>query len=145
MIKQRKEKKINPFLPVMGLVMAVCMGAIAYFLAPEVIKLLRDSGIMTPGEFNARFDIQSDEEIIGSTIHYAFAVLLWFIVFGTTMTLFALAIGEDPNKEMELVQPRDGNIKKLKKYARALEKQQKKRAKQIREKQLRDARAAKKK
>jgi len=137
-----KPQKIwNPTMAISGLAIGISVAVLAYFLAPELIALLRDfladQGKMTVGEFNGKLGIGSDEQIKGSMVHYAFAVLLWLGIFGIMMTIVAMAIGEDPDREAWTVHPREGDVKGLKKYAKELERQHKKRQ-QLIEKKMRE-------
>src|SRR5687768_16696377 len=125
MVKQaEKSIGIRAYFPIMGLVLAISVGVLAYFLAPELIKLLAGMEFQgTPeGEFYRKLDIlysdpsQIHDALMNTKAQLAFAALLWLIIFSTMMVFVSAAIGEDPDKEFTILQPRKGDIKGAKKF-----------------------------
>jgi|GEM_PF-1265978 len=110
MVKEaKKEKKINPFLPVLGLTLAVMMGIISFFAAPFLLDLFID--YYGEVEFNRQLG-----DVDRSFVEYGFMALMFFSLFGIVMFIVAAAIGEDPEDEQRLVRPREGDVKAMKKW-----------------------------
>lgn len=134
MVKEaQKTKKMHPLLPVMGLVIAVCLGVLAYFLSPIVIDLIEKQ--VGEYEFNQR---------VGNSrqyLEYAFAAFIWLVLFALAMAIVSAAIGEDPEEELRLVRPREGDVRAWRKYERAQRKMEERRMKQAKAKLRAEERA----
>ena len=121
----KSKKKPNQFLPVMGLLIAICVGVIAYFAAPLAIDGVKE--VMGAQEYRNRIATAENEKYLT----YAFGVMIWLVVFSILMLLVSAAIGEDPDKEERLLKPPPGSSPKvLKEYYKKLEQLEKKRIKQ---------------
>ncbi|MFP4322758.1 MAG: hypothetical protein ACLFTK_09915 [Anaerolineales bacterium] len=136
MVKDAKRKKITagPLLPLVGFVLVVSLGIVAYFSSPLAVDLAREQ--IGPAEFDSRL---AQDNIERSMVDNAFAVLVWLVLMATTMMLVAAAIGEDPDKENTLVRPREGaSEKEWQKYQKEwakLEKKRLERAEQVKREQ----------
>lgn len=122
-VKKQTKKQKHYLLPAMGLVVAVAVGALSYFVAPIVIELIR--GQMGEARFDARLGDFSEQNL-----RIAFSVVCWFVLFALSMMIVAMLLGEDPEDEDRLVRPREGaSDKEWKKYEKAIGKIRAKRAK----------------
>ncbi len=123
MVKQAEvKKKQNSFLPVMGLFMAVAFALIAYGVAPLVIDLVKDQFPTRQREINRNL----------TELTYAFAVLLWLVMFSFSMLVVASFAGEDPEREDTLLRPRDtASEKEWQAYEKKLAKIKEKRLKRV--------------
>ena len=133
------ERRPHALLPIMGLVVAIAIGIVAYFLSPILLDIIRD-----------QMGVQSYERRLGrvddDTLRYIFSGLLWLILFSICMMIVAVAIGEDPEEEARLVKPALSRAKpkEVKKYLKGITKIEDRRVKQLEEKQQREAEAARK-
>jgi cobalamin synthase len=122
-VKKEKKKQQHYLLPVMGLIIAVAMAAIAYMVAPIVIDLIRAQ----MGE--ARFD-QRLGDFSEQNLRIAFAVVCWLVLFALSMMLVALFLNEDPEREDQVIRPRENaSDKEWKRYEKQVAQIRAKRAK----------------
>lgn len=136
--KAEVEKKQNPYLPVMGLFMAIAYSAVAYGAAPLVVGLIKD---YAPLNANQLYQLTSNE----GSLTNAFAVFIWLILFSLTMLIVAAAIGEDPHKEDTMLRPREGaSEKEWQRYEKHLAKTKERRLKRAEEVAKQQAEAQKK-
>jgi hypothetical protein len=148
-IKQaEKQKSINRFVPLMGLVIALALGVIAFFISGPIVDLIADqlgredfekrllSGRVYPTEEERQEAL--DQQFL--VVQGAFAAAFWLVMFVIVMTIFASLLGDDPDEEMRLVRPREGDAKGWAKYNKQLEKLEKKRAKWAEKKRREEAR-----
>ena len=127
--KQRKYRRI---MPAMGLLIAVTLGILSWFLAPEIITFARTDG---PAAVNERLSKMNSEEL--QYLEYAATVFVWLILFGGAMLIVSIAVGEDPMEEEMILRPRENaSPKEVKKYL--------KKVKQMEDRRLRQAEAKKK-
>ena len=118
----QNKRKPNQFLPIMGLLIALCVGVIAYFGAPLLVDVVKDQV-----DLETRRRMVEDEQYL--TI--AFGVIIWLVSFSLLMVVVSAAFVEDPDNEERLLRPPPGSSpKELKRYYKLLEKQEKKRIKQ---------------
>jgi hypothetical protein len=98
MVKQaEKDRKRNPLLPVFGLILAIGLFALAYFLVDPAVKLLnsvRHGAIPWP---------PPQDSATLETLAIAFA--LWLIFLIIVYTFVAIASGKDPNSAKGLQLP----------------------------------------
>lgn len=83
-------------LPVMGLIFAALLVVVAYGLAPLVLE--------TIGSFNddwdAKIRVSSDPNgELQTEFIYLMTLVLWLALLGLSMTVTAVAIGKDPEKQ----------------------------------------------
>jgi hypothetical protein len=134
MVKEaEKVKRINPFLPFIGFVVAVSVGVIAYFVAHPLTELIKDQ--LAPGEFERRLGTLTQENF-----EIAIALVLWLLLFAVAMFIVSAGIGLDPEEADTLVPPRPGDVKGTKAYLKKLDKVEARRAKQIKAKRAADER-----
>ena len=87
-IKQRKPKKRrNPWLPVIGLLLAVLFGVMAYGLTPTVIDVL-NLPLFNP---DPPFPIEGDRLIV--------TVIIWIVLFTIMTAIVAVLVGGDPDEK----------------------------------------------
>lgn len=138
MVKEVKiERKKNPFMPVIGLLLAFVVAIIAYFASPYAVNLAEN---VYESQTNQNFDRRLganpgslEAERRRDQLEIAFAVLIWFTVYAVLMFVLAAAIGEDPATEERLVTPRLGDKKATKKFFKEQDKLQARRAKRAEE------------
>ena len=129
-------KKPNPLLPVLGVFLGGSLAVAAYFGAPLLIDILSEN----IGSFD-----ESTKEIEDDMLHYAFAVLIWFISFSILMTVVA-SVAARPTvieQEQRTLHPRKDKLtqREAKKYESKIQKQRKKKIaalKKLKEKQARE-------
>lgn len=118
-VKQaEKKKKQNPFLPIIGLVIVVCFGIIAYFSSPFLVDLIREN---LP---------QIDEQVSADpdgprNLRIAVGVMVWFILSSIFMMISAANRGKDiVQDEYSNLRPRgaEATDKALDKYDKELSK-----------------------
>lgn len=119
-------------LPVMGLVLALCFAGIAYFSAPPLIAFIQEQ--TGKAAFNQR--IGGEENL--QMLEIAFSIIIWFILLSVSMMIVAILVGEDPDEEDRILQPRLGDKKKTKKYFKDMDKMEKRRAKQLKAKERKE-------
>ena len=144
------EPKKSSLLPAMGFIIALGVGAIAFFLAPELIKFL--GGLEIQGMSRARFYSKlgigagTTDDIMGTSTHIAFAVLIWFAIFSILMLIVASALGTNvADQDAALLRPKESDRKGMKAYHKKLDKHQRKQAKLAKDYVKRKEKGAKKK
>ena len=125
-VEAKKKGRSKAFLPLVGIVLAVALGVVAYFVAPILIEFAEDQSADIARQF-ARFRVDYGE----NAPDYVAACLLWMVMLAVTVFIVAAAIGEDPEKEVfRYMGPspadRDKHIKQLRREL----KEAKRRAKQ---------------
>lgn len=83
-------------LPVMGLILAALLVVVAYGLAPIVLEAI--------GSFDQEWDakIRANSDPNGelqTEFIYLMTLVLWLALLGLSMTVAAVAIGKDPEKQ----------------------------------------------
>jgi hypothetical protein len=133
----KKERKFRKIMPAMGLVIAVALGIVAWFLAPEIIDL-------------AKKNASINEQLTGMTLQeqdyfeYAVAAFLWLLFFGMAMLAVSIAIGEDPQEEQLILRPKEkASPREVKAYLKKVKAMEERRLKQAEAKRKADERAAK--
>ncbi|NLX09714.1 MAG: hypothetical protein GXY36_08675 [Chloroflexi bacterium] len=122
----KRKKRMKATLPLVGLLFAVLLGVVAYFLAPPLVELLEGQFPDIEQQFdNLRADI-------GETPFNALiAGLLWLVMLALSVFLVAALIGEDPEKEAwKYMGPHPKDIKGMKRERKRLQKEAQKRARQ---------------
>jgi hypothetical protein len=129
MVKQAKKKKSgSALLPVMGFLLAIVYGVIAYYLSPVLTELLMEN--------SARFESRIGDMV--GQFELGLSFVLWILLMAISFMMVAGLLGEDPDKEMQVLKPRPGDKKQTKRYIRYQEKLAKKRQQQIKEKKARE-------
>lgn len=127
-VKHREyKKKTNPYLPVIGLILAIFFGVIAYFVAPILVDILAEN-------FDT-IDARLLEENGERNITIAAAVAIWLVLMSVYVILVAIASGGTSyfEDEQQILQPRSDNPKEIKAYYRKREKMLKKKKRLIKE------------
>jgi hypothetical protein len=101
--QQEYKKKKNPYGPIIGLVIVIALGVIAYFVAPfildpvkENVASIQERAQQPDGERNLRIVI---------------AAFLWFIMVGIFMMISAANRGKNVvEDEYALLRPRDEDL-----------------------------------
>lgn len=107
-------KKPSAIGPVMGLILAVAVGVVAYFVAPMVIDQLQENF--------TQFDeaLIEEDEVIGeqssneALITYATTGFIWFVIFSILMLLVSGIAGRDSvvESERKTLHPRQDQLTK---------------------------------
>lgn len=84
------------FLPVMGLIFAALLIAIAYVLAPFALEGL--GSIQDDWGRKIRVNEDPDGEFVQEYL-YLMAGMLWLVLMGFSMVIVAAAAGQDPERE----------------------------------------------
>lgn len=87
-VQQKKKRKANRLLPVLGIALAITFAVIAYFLLEPVRGYLRAQGV------TSAFDPQLADLLIGG--------VLWLLMFGTAMFLVSIVVGRDPAEKQSI-------------------------------------------
>ena len=114
------------FLPVIGLVLAIALGVLAYFAAPYLVEWVEglDNGI-------ARQFAQLRAERGENVVDYIAAFALWLVLLALLVFIVAATVGEDPEKEVfKFMGPSPADRKQQVKELRRELKEAKRRAKQ---------------
>ncbi len=127
----RKKRRSRALLPVLGLMLAVCFGVVAYFVAPILIEFGEEQ---SPGLKDSFDDIRANPDYPENSVDYIAAGLIWLVLMALTMFIAAAAVGEDPDKETwRLMGPppadKDAVIKQLRKDLKAAKKRERQRNK----------------
>lgn len=127
----RKKRRSRALLPVLGLMLALCFGVVAYFVAPILIEFGEEQ---SPGLKDSFDDIRANPDYPENSVDYIAAGLIWLVLMALTMFIAAAAIGEDPDKETwRLMGPppadKDAVIKQLRKDLKAAKKRERQRNK----------------
>lgn len=89
----KKKRRVNPLLPVLGILMAIAVAVIAYILVPYIVDQWPAlNRIITSGQNIHVLWPPSRERII-------FTVVMWAVVFGAFMFVVALMVGRHPDEE----------------------------------------------
>ena len=110
------KRKTNPYLPLIGLILAVLFGVMAYFIAPMVVDLLAEN-VDKLGPRLAEPDGERNITIgIGAAI--------WLVLMTFYFVLVAAAAGGSSyfDDEQKILQPRSDNPKEIKEFYRQREK-----------------------
>ncbi|MCI0714106.1 MAG: hypothetical protein L0154_28375 [Chloroflexi bacterium] len=127
-VKQREYKrKTNPYLPVIGLLLAVIFGVIAYFVAPSLVDILVENF----SSIESRLQEENGER----NITIAAAVAIWLVLMSVYVILITIASGGTSyfEDEQQILQPRSNDPKEIKAYYSKREKMLKKKKKLIKE------------
>lgn len=111
--RQEHKKKKNPYLPIIGLIIAICLGAIAYLVSPFIMDILEEQSTTFAERLN-----EPDGE---RNIRIALTIVLWFL----TLALFTGIVAMMTPKNLILdegknVRPRDMNPKSQAKYEKRM-------------------------
>lgn len=127
----RKKRRSRALLPVLGIMLAVCFGVVAYFVAPILVEFGEEQ---SPGLKDSFDEIRANPDYPENSVDYIAAGLIWLVLMALTMFVAAAAIGEDPDKETwRLMGPppadKDAVIKQLRKDLKAAKKRERQRNK----------------
>lgn len=128
-------KKPSIFLPLMGLIMAICCGVIAYFSAPIVLDTLIenvDSFEAVPNDDTPELEEQiliNNQQFSRRQAELAATATVAIILFSFLMTFVSILGGRTGLKERQEIltppKPGKGTNKQWEKYERKLAKQRK--------------------
>lgn len=130
----RKKRRSRALLPLMGLLLAICFGLVAYGVAPILVEFGEEHN---EGLKNSFDEIRNNPDYPENSVNYVTGALVWLVLMALSMFVVAAVIGEDPDKETwRLLGPspanKDAVIKQLRKdikEAKKRERQRKKRSK----------------
>lgn len=130
----RKKRRSRALLPLMGLLLAICFGLVAYGVAPVLVEFGEEHN---EGLKNSFDEIRNNPDYPENSVNYVTGALVWLVLMALSMFVVAVVIGEDPDKETwRLLGPspanKDAVIKQLRKdikEAKKRERQRKKRSK----------------
>ncbi|MBN1563843.1 MAG: hypothetical protein JXA10_08385 [Anaerolineae bacterium] len=127
-----KKKGFKAGLPILGLVLAIALGALSYGLATVAVPELEARQPDLKQDFNDLRNDQSNEFLQDNIIELIFAGVIWLVLMAVAMFVVSASLmGKSPEKEVwnnMPVSPADkkGMVKQMKKDLR----QAKKKAKQ---------------
>lgn len=112
-VEARKKRRKKGLIPLLGLVLAIMLGIIAYVVAPYGVGLLEDQSGDIARQL-AQFRVDYGER----APDYVAAFLLWIVMLAILAFAAAATIGEDPEKEVfKYMSPspadRDKQVKRL--------------------------------
>ncbi len=102
-IKQRMpERKPNPLLPAMGLLLAVTLLVLSLMVAPTVVKLLAEnipqlSKLDNPGANTKVIEIEDIGYRLGA-VDLVVAIMMWLLLFSILMVIAVAAAGPEPDE-----------------------------------------------
>ncbi len=104
-----KEKKRNrAFLPILGLALAILLGAVAYGVSVPLVKYSEEQSPKLSQQFDelrANFDnyswyVNNEKYHKGRVVEILTAFVLWFVMMSVVMLIVSAAIyGTDPERE----------------------------------------------
>lgn len=127
----RKKRRSRALLPLLGLMLAICFGVIAYVVAPMVVEFGEEQSAGLKNSFD---DIRANPDFPENSVNYIAAALIWLVLMAISMFIVAGVIGEDPDKEAwRLLGPspadKDAVIKQLRKDIKVAKKRERQRKK----------------
>lgn len=134
--QQERKKKTNPYLPVIGLVLAISIGLLAYGLSTFLIDPLIDQF----PELQTRIAQEPDSKLY---IQAGIGILLWFTGFVIAMSLVSMNMAHNiVEDEYNMMIPVNPTQKDIENYRKALSKNRQdkiKAAKRLKKKKEREA------
>ncbi len=133
--RPKKKRRSKALLPLMGLMLAVLLGVVAYFLAPIALDGLASVNEEWHGRVYQADDpttpVDESQEFLPN-YEYLMAIILWVVLLAFAMTVVAMAVGSAPEKEtLKMMGPSPADkkavAKQLKKDLREAKKRAKKR------------------
>ena len=127
-VKHREyKKKTNPYLPIIGLLLAIIFGVIAYFVAPFLVDTLADN----VDSVEARLQEENGER----NLNIAASVAIWLVLMSTYVIIITMASGGTSyfEDEQKILQPRTNDPKQIKAYYNKREKMLKKKKRLLKE------------
>lgn len=91
--EKKKKSTRRGLLPLIGLIFALLLGVVAFFLAPPLLEFAEGQSPKFESQFN-QFRADYGEK----TIEYIAAGFLWLVLLGLTMFFAALFTGGNPDK-----------------------------------------------
>lgn len=109
-VKQKEYKrKTNPYLPIIGLLLAVIFGVIAYFVAPYIVDFMAEN----LDQVATRLEEENGER----NIRIGVSIALWLALMSTYMLLVTMNVGSSLlDEESRHVPPRSNDPKAIKKW-----------------------------
>lgn len=111
------KRKRNPYLPVIGLILAVMLAIIAWFAAPYLVDLL----IENVDNLQQRVQTAEDGE---RNLRIAVAVLTWIATLAISMMIVSISTSTRTvlEQEAKTMRPREWTDKEIKRYEKELAK-----------------------
>lgn len=127
----RKKRRSRALLPLLGLLLAVCFGVVAYVTAPMLVEFGEEQSAGLKDSFD---EIRANPDFPEHSVEYIAGALVWLVLMALSMYVVAAVIGEDPDKETwRLLGPppanKDAVIKQLRKDLREAKKRERQRKK----------------
>jgi hypothetical protein len=124
--RQEYKRKKNPYLPVIGLILAILFGVISYFVAPILLDTLAE---------NVDLEARLAEEDGERNLTIAVGVAVWLVLMSTYVILVTIASGGSTffEDEQKILQPRSNDPKEIKKFYRDRQNVLKKKKKLLKE------------
>ena len=117
--------KTNPYLPIIGLVLAIMLGIIAYFASPYLTDLL----IENVENLQTRIAEEPDGE---RNLRIAVGVLVWIAALAVSMMFVGIGTSRSlVEEEAQTLRPREMTEKQLRKYEEELARNREKKRKMI--------------
>jgi hypothetical protein len=109
-VKQaEKKQKKNPFLPVIGLAIAIALGVIAYFSAPFLLDLLADN--------SEKIALQIKDPAYKRNMTFIIAFIIWLVTLSFMVAVVASVSSKNiVEDEYKNLQPREYDPKAIAKY-----------------------------
>ena len=127
----RKKRRSRALLPLLGLLLAVCFGVVAYVTAPLLVEFGEERSAGLKDSFD---EIRANPDYPEHAVEYIAGALVWLVLMALSMFAVAAVIGEDPDKETwRLLGPppanKDAVIKQLRKDLKEAKKRERQRKK----------------
>lgn len=134
--QQERKKKVNPYLPFVGLILAISIGLLAFGAS----SLLKDPLIEQLPELQARIAEDPNNELY---IQGAIGVIIWFTGFVTAMSFVSMGLNKNiVEDEYGIMLPVNPTQKDIDKYRKAMSRNRKDKieaAKRLKKKKEREA------
>ena len=134
--QQEHKKKVNPYLPIIGLVLAISIGLLAFGLS----SVIKDPLIKQFPELQDRITEEPESE---TYIQGAIGIVIWFTGFIIAMSFVSMGLTQNiVEDEYGIMMPANPTAKDIEKYRKAMTKNRKdkiKAAKRLKKKKEQEA------
>ncbi len=128
---KKTTKKRSRGIPIIGLVLAVLLAVMSYFIAPVVLDMATNQFPDLKSQIDDFPNDKPMESLPDNTPEYVVAVALWLVLMGLFMFVASAAVGKDPERESwDQMGPSPADKKAMAKQLKKDLKEAKKRASQ---------------
>lgn len=128
MSKGLKREGFRAGAPILGLILAIALAAVAFGISVPLVKYLEGEYPDIENQFvDLRNNFDADDPMHDYIVEIVIAGLLWFVLLGFAMFIASAAMGTNPEKEVWKDMPpspanKKGTIKMMKKDLREAKK-----------------------